>query len=145
MPYIIENLKVTTIAVVTNCPAKWSAFEFNCYKVFYQSLSHEDAESFCQGEGGHLASIHSEEENMFVGNLSSGYLRLGATDKVYEGIFKWTDGSPFDFTSWFSYQPDDLLYEEDCVITNYGKPVRGLWNDVRCRQEDYIKKFVCKK
>ena len=62
---------------ITGCPAGWSFFESNCYKVFTKTLSGEDAENYCQVEGGHLASIHSEGENDFVALLDSDQMRIG--------------------------------------------------------------------
>ena len=45
------------------CPAGWAVLDSKCYKVFQSKLSWQEAENFCQLKGGHIASIHSKEEN----------------------------------------------------------------------------------
>jgi len=73
------------------------------------------AEQYCVKEGGHLASIHSEEEDAIVAqfmkdNTSTSYPWIGAyTFTCSNGCggntlneYYWTDGTPFDYqhSSW---------------------------------------------
>ena len=129
---------------ITGCPAGWSFFESNCYKVFTKTLSGQDAENFCLGEGGHLTSIHSREENDFVALLDSDEMRIGGTDVKHEGTFVWTDGSSFTFTNWEGNNPNEGG-NQDCVTINHVKS--GFWDDANCSKQhnDYLGKFVCKK
>ncbi|KAK5982577.1 hypothetical protein GCK32_020000, partial [Trichostrongylus colubriformis] len=44
----------------------WSKWGQHEYKVFRGRLKQYDAETECNGNGGHLASIHSKAENDFL-------------------------------------------------------------------------------
>ncbi|KAE9549451.1 hypothetical protein FO519_007345 [Halicephalobus sp. NKZ332] len=85
-----------------------------CYKTFINPLSFDNAEAYCKTRGGHLASIHSEEENEFVIEISKSGIILGmfnwtlspvriglyhlSTDPV--GTWHWTDGTAVDYSKW---------------------------------------------
>ncbi|KIH61363.1 lectin C-type domain protein [Ancylostoma duodenale] len=67
-----------------------------------------EAEEICKTKKGHLASIHSDEENEFVGT----FIKKGA-EKVWLGMaidqdknMTWTDGSAVDFVNWFYVNAD---------------------------------------
>jgi hypothetical protein len=52
-------------------------------------VTQETAEKDCMSKGGHLASVHSEDENTFIHNLKLGVkvaFWLGATDEDVEVI-----------------------------------------------------------
>ena len=121
----------------------------NCYKVFRSKLSWQDAENYCVREGGHLASIHSKEENDFVAKLASPVVGraepwIGGNDLTAEGSWAWSDGSTFSFTSWGNSpsQPDNAGNNENCLTTNWWNA--GQWNDLSCSLQDRVKHFVCK-
>ena len=49
------------------------------------------------------------------------FVWLGGTDKIKEGTWSWTDGSPFEFTNWSRGEPNNWKIEpnepdEDCCI-----------------------------
>jgi len=130
----------------SGCPAGWVRFKSSCYKVFSATRAgwmNAEAEIQCRENGGHLASIHSKEENDFVTSLDSGVMWLGGYDNT-EGSWRWSDGSTFSFTNWGCGEPYRPQSNEDCMTTNErcgGK--LGLWNDINC--STFITKFVCKK
>ena len=69
------------------------------HKFFTEKKSWPDAEAHCQGDGGHLASVHSEEEMQEVETLNRlGYVWLGGNDQQEEGNWKWSDWSPWGYT-----------------------------------------------
>jgi len=93
------------------CPASnddwpWVPFQSHCYKLVLHQMDWSLAVDYCREEGeGDLVSIHSQEENTFLGDfiLSSGYrtILIGLSDT--SGTFKdwsWSDGTRVDFTSW---------------------------------------------
>jgi len=129
------------------CPAGWDVLGSNCYKAFESELNWQDAENHCKGQGGHLASIHSKEENDFVAGLASPFHDepwLGGTDVT--GSWVWSDGSPFSFIAWGPDQPDNAGGKEHCLSTNWWG--YGNWNDLDCSRTfastDSAQKFICK-
>ena len=93
-------------------------------------------------EGGHLASITSDgikeyvEEGINVRGLSN--IWIGGTDIRQEGIWKWTDNRPWEFTSWNGGQPNNWGGNEDCMQWS---ATHG-WNDASCNREY---RFLCGK
>ena len=55
---------------------------------------------------------------------------IGLTDTAVEGTFRWTDGRPVVFSSWWSGEPNDWGGNEDCAGNNFG--ATGYWNDWDC-------------
>ncbi|KAM7014990.1 C-type lectin BML-1-like [Tautogolabrus adspersus] len=101
-----------------------------CVKAFYltQHLNFEDAEKACSTYGGHLVSIHSEQElaqvvcTMFRVSPERPPYWIGLNLTLhYEDymVYDWTDGTQHDF-SYFAYmQPDFRHQAEKCVEINY--------------------------
>lgn len=60
---------ISTTTYTRSCPSEWSYFNFTgyCYNVFHNQ-NEIGAEQVCEREGGHLVSIHSQQENNFVGS-----------------------------------------------------------------------------
>ncbi|EEB17502.1 hypothetical protein Phum_PHUM467860 [Pediculus humanus corporis] len=89
---------------------------------------------------------------------------IGASDKLYEGYFRWSDGFPFSYSNWFpgwshqSYynrQPnDDGFSHQDCVEIRRIFPHPSgsrivdkmtpsyLWNDLDCNIKNF---FLCER
>ena len=84
-----------------------------------------------------MASITSEAINQYVreGMNSRGLSNtwIGGNDIDEEGTWKWTDGSPFEFTYWNSGQPNNSGGDEDCMHAWGIERERGeTWNDETC-------------
>ena len=93
----------------------------------------------------HLASVHSQEEDDFIGEYvrkasglpkTPGYW-IGYNDIEREGQFVWSDGSVSFYNNWWTNEPNNNG-DEDCVERFY---FRSKWNDIDCN--DKIR-FVCK-
>ncbi|MBK8258930.1 MAG: CotH kinase family protein [Polyangiaceae bacterium] len=101
-----------------------------------------DAEADCVAQGGHLASIHDQTSYDEVVNgayaITGGEWYIGLGDAQTEGQFVWTDGTPFDFTSWNDGEPNNAG-DEDCV--HLASWAGGLWNDIPC---DVPAHYVCR-
>ena len=111
------------------------------------SRSWNQAEQQCQDIFGQLASVTSDTIHQYVlegmKRRDLDFVWLGGTDKDKEGTWKWTDGSPFEFTGWRPKQPDNYKGREDCLhMYRLGKWTdnRGKWNDLRC---DTKLHFLC--
>ncbi|PIO63486.1 lectin C-type domain protein, partial [Teladorsagia circumcincta] len=95
-------------------------------KVFNWPASFNEAEAQCVAEGGHLASIHTNEENEFLFGLTDAsrfpnerslYAWIGLTQATWPAsdAWTWTDGTTFDFALWKAGQPDDYDQKEHCA------------------------------
>ncbi|HRI64482.1 MAG TPA: CotH kinase family protein, partial [Polyangium sp.] len=111
------------------------------YAYCVKPLGWSAAENDCRIQGGHLVSIHSLQElqtlEMRASSLSMGDFWMGFNDRMTEGSFVWTDGTPRDFELWNAGEPNDYGAGEDCaeVYTN------GNWNDLDCAAALH---YVCK-
>jgi formylglycine-generating enzyme required for sulfatase activity len=77
-------------------------------------MSWTEAKAFCENLGGHLATITSEEEQVFIENLLA---REGSKNCYWLGgycgddlIFQWVTGENFSYTKWSPGQPDNSSY-----------------------------------
>jgi len=131
----------TQTAKPIECPTGWTLYNNKCFRLFPSKLGWNDAEAFCQGESqlgftGHLASVHSTEENDFIIEGFGTRTWIGATDVENEGQWKWSDYTPFDYENWAVGEPNNAGGGEHCgeLYGNY------LWNDDNC---DHSKKLLC--
>eukprot|EP01052_Picozoa_sp_SAG31_P007216 SAG31_NODE_341_length_17459_cov_29.188123_8_plen_849_part_00 len=118
----------------------------NEYELTDDGLTWLEAEAYCHSHGGHLASVHSAEEQANIWAIARGErVWIGLTDRGHEGSWGWSDGSNYgNFLSWDSNQPDNALAtdfgeHEDCgeMYDGYG----GNWNDRMCSSEG---RGICK-
>jgi len=89
-----------------------------------------EARSKCLERGGDLASIHSYEENDFISGLIQTYSWIGLNDIEAESYFKWSDGTPLDYTNWRTDNPEpDNSTSQNCV---HIQSLEGGWWDAPC-------------
>ncbi|XGW31602.1 hypothetical protein V3C99_010061 [Haemonchus contortus] len=164
MVAIVGMRTATLLALVigvANCITKgWvNKYGFS-YKVFDRRATFDEAEAACVAEGGHLASIHSQEEDEFIYNISnphadqktqSDLLWIGLRQKNWpkDKKWTWTDGTAVNFINWSRGEPNNLYNAEHCVEL-YTAPIKKhphtklkKWNDYRCNTKQ--SQFVCKK
>ena len=132
----------TTTATPTTtafeCLPGWIEFESHCYlpKTSPQDqTSWQGAENDCKIYGGHLASIHSAAENDFIAANFDSYFWIGGNGTGYPNQWTWSDGSSWDFTNWYSENPNSSY---QCVLfstSGYG------WQNYIC---SYYYPYVCK-
>jgi hypothetical protein len=100
-------------------------------------VNYADAHDACLSRGGDLLSIHSLEEQETISLAAyagyQGHLWIGINDRIEEGTFAWTDGSPVDFEHWNNNEPNDWGSGEDCGHLYEGNENR--WNDLPCWHE----------
>ena len=128
------------------CPDNWQELNQNCYQYIDSAKTWADAESFCKshtwdGFQGHLASVHSEEENIFVASLAKEKIWLGHHDLPKEEQWTWTDGTAFTYNNWNIGEPNNAGNDEDCTELYSPSSKEKYWNDIHCSRKF---NFVCK-
>ena len=101
------------------------------FNVSSSTYTFEEAQDYCLSMGMHLASIHSEDENIEAVTLSAAYTPVwigGYSVDQTNYDFTWTDGSQWNYTNWNTNEPNDWGGNEDCVQLLSS----GLWNDKAC-------------
>ncbi|CAG0898192.1 unnamed protein product [Cyprideis torosa] len=102
------------------------------------------AEDHCVSFGGHLASIHSQEEMDFLFSKMEkyDYYWVGGNDVAEAGTWTWIDGSPFEFEKWISRYPSATTNWNCMQITHSGGGiVSGMVNYSVC---EIARPFICK-
>ncbi|CAJ0602854.1 unnamed protein product [Cylicocyclus nassatus] len=154
------DLRCSNEACPGHCESTWTYFDKTeaCYKTFFEANFY-DAEYFCSTLGGHLISIHSYDENVFVAELA----RMGrpwsdARDLTWIGLrtevtqsmkWNWTDGTKLDKLFWGRNRPINdkecdcvLMYSDPYVDVEYGYQYQK-WTNNYCAMS--VRSFVCKK
>ena len=135
---------------VPSCLGDWEEEGDRCYLWPLFRSNWREADEYCMKEGGHLASvtnmkIHNYiQSKVTIGQIHT-YFWIGGTDQAQEGDWRWTDGSPWNFTMWGPGQPDNWLpwghdEDEDCLQINFEWHSKSGWNDIKCNTQI---EFVC--
>lgn len=138
------------------CPSFWTAWGDSCYRFYSRHVTWEEGEAVCNTfrEGasrGHLVSIHSAEEQLFVYTLFKSLTAAPTTTRdawfpqVNIGLriagdqsLSWSDGSPVDYTNWYPGEPNARnVYGQ----ISDGTRKNGLWYD---NDNRYLRPFMCK-
>uniref|UniRef100_A0A3P8ZSH7 C-type lectin domain-containing protein n=1 Tax=Esox lucius TaxID=8010 RepID=A0A3P8ZSH7_ESOLU len=94
------------------CPGEWRQFGSHCVIFDETPRSWADAEFHCQSLGGHLASVHSWLESIFLEALTFDLplTWIGGTDGDQQSIsWSWTDGSGFNYQQWAEGKPNNSI------------------------------------
>lgn len=119
-----------------SCETGWLQFrQDKCYRFVHIRLAFDDAESLCNSlYGGHLPSIHSQEEQFMISqflssvNVKNGSeIWLGGRQMDFHN-FNWGDGSQFNYSYWEHGEPN--FPAEKCIEMSWRN---GRWNDINCR------------
>ncbi|XP_063960931.1 G-protein coupled receptor GRL101-like [Lytechinus pictus] len=149
------------------CQDGWDRYLNFCYQMISaeSEVTWHEAEEACKdkGEGSHLVSIKGTGGMDFVHHkLTSGWLLEEEYNWVYiglkriddEGKFRWSDGSPMSFTSWYRSfvfstsnevhsQPDGSELEECTMIIMTRVNSVAQWHDVTCSRPS-TRHYICK-
>ncbi len=98
----------------------WSSYQNKCIKLFEEYEIFSVAKNFCESLNATMISIHSSQENDFVLNLvqkqSHVIVWIGGKRNSANN-FEWINKNAFNYTNWFSGQPDGgdyaVMYRED--------------------------------
>ncbi|XP_037095140.1 secretory phospholipase A2 receptor-like [Syngnathus acus] len=115
------------------------SFLYNDYCYHYEKVnkSWEDAETFCQARGGHLASMHSEEDGQFLFDHSTSVHWLGHKKMKNSNDWRNSDGTTYDF----GREIEDYKLGECTVVLRNG--AMGVNQDCSIRLPFFCKKAKC--
>ena len=156
----VVNSIAITIVIIAACifftaPKSYAMFDdvvtYNghSYKVYDLSLSWDKAENYCEGLGGHLATITSPKEQTLVENLAAlgekHFYWLGGYSPQHNGEWQWVTGEYFGYSNWEVGQPDNYRGDEyyirmirDDYYFSYSNwnAEKGMWNDSNIGADD---------
>ena len=125
--------------VIDYIPEDAFAWEGHHYDCFQTCVSWEEASRYCEGIGGHLAVISSEEENAALYDyfMATGYesAYFGYEYQEEQGTWSWVNDEEADFTDWYTGKPEREGYarfhrglEEEPQILEDGTEINGTWD-----------------
>jgi len=128
-PVLCKAPAVETSAVKT-CPEDAVRFDQEwCFWAHDEySYSWSEAVEVCRSKGLQLTSIHSQAENDFITAMVVTHPWIGLSDEAQDETYKWSDGTPLDYTNWATGQPD--REDSDCVPLG----TSGDWFNRNCTE-----------
>ncbi|KAK9978823.1 hypothetical protein ABG768_020561, partial [Culter alburnus] len=106
------------------CEEGWTAYGCRCFKFFNDPSSWSYAEYTClYSYDGHIASVHSHEEYIFIKNLIRRTTHASTPSwiglhKIYRwGHWYWSDGTQLNYQIWSPGQPT-YRQDEYCIEMN---------------------------
>ena len=109
------------------------------YRQYNMRKTWQEAETFCEGEGGHLASILTSgqlAEAVEAATHADASLWIGASKSVEE-VWSWADGAKFDFSHW-----GDIQHAAYRCARMYIGDQSGVWYQSDC--DSLLIPFICK-
>ena len=148
--FVILLLTVTTKALPYLAKSRCDiTLNGNCYISVNTATTWQSAEDACVEWDGHLASIHSDLENYAVSSIRDKRTMnwIGLSDAANDGVYVWTDGTPFDYNNFAPGEPNNGN-GESCFHMWHEAREELKWNDLRCDLStggSIQITFVCKK
>ncbi|XP_074555316.1 uncharacterized protein LOC141811233 [Halichoeres trimaculatus] len=121
-----------------SCNCGWTLIGQRSFLYVSDRMTWDDAEKNCISLGGHLASVHSQWEYDQIREVFSDPTNekpdtwIGGSDRKQEGVWRWTDGSSFNFRKWCTGEPNNLRSNQNCLHMVY----KGYkcWDDLWCNE-----------
>ncbi|CEF70165.1 C-type lectin domain and C-type lectin-like domain and C-type lectin fold domain-containing protein [Strongyloides ratti] len=123
--------------IFCGCPDGWifSPHDSKCYKVSNTLSGWNVGEYNCAFIGGHLASIHSLEQNQFLWELGrriGKYIWVGAAQFGNNPNYVYADGSPFNYEKWNYGKRPSFRRGKRCIKIDTST---GLWEQSCCKKK----------
>ncbi|XP_036950882.1 snaclec A7-like isoform X1 [Acanthopagrus latus] len=111
------------------CLDGWLSYRGSCYYIENYPDTWRNAESFCAGFGGTLASVHNIWEYQFLQRMvkTAGHAFAWIGGYYFEGEWRWGDGSMFNYHNWDSFSSAD---QYQCLQLN--SQVSKGWSNHGC-------------
>lgn len=127
------------------------------YWLFEDYFSYPSAKAYCEALGGHLATVTDEaEQQLLAGSRTLSETErvgfyLGASDEEEEGVWKWVTSEPFEYSNWYSGQPDNAwdnhwiegLKRYESYLMIYNSTYAFGWNDAMPNLKSRNLGFIC--
>jgi hypothetical protein len=149
---LLRLSRLTDISLCVFLAATWTYNGNYAYNFNPTNMTQANAASYCSGIGGHLPSVHSDEQNAYIFSLQPhnnavkwlGGSRIDKTNPVTATSFVWTDGTSWDYYLWATAEPNNNNGKEYCVQMGHkiNSIVDGSWNDAPCSNANYV---VCQR
>nr|XP_020037336.1 lymphocyte antigen 75 [Castor canadensis] len=102
-------------------------YEDGIYNVIQKKVTWYEALSICFQSGGHLASVHNQNDQLFLEDIVKRdgfplWVGLSSHDGS-ESSFEWSDGTAFDYIPW-----KDQKSPGNCVVLD----PKGIWKHEKC-------------
>lgn len=145
--FLISILSVNVSAAeadtkVNSILSEATEYNGNYYLLIKGDYTWDQAKTYCEGLGGHLATVTSQGEDDICYQLwkNSGAKAcwLGATDAELEGVWKWITHENWNYSNWGGNEPNGGTGEN--VLNYYGDYSDGRWNDSAADDEF---PFIC--
>ncbi|XP_060892373.1 type-2 ice-structuring protein-like isoform X1 [Labrus mixtus] len=113
----------------------WTQIGHRYFFYVPHSLTWHQAEANCRSMGGHLASVHSHQEYAQILTLIAQKSHrnteawIGGSDQIHEGVWRWNDGTCFNYKNWCWGEPNNA-FNQDCLQINY--TAHKCWDDRWC-------------
>lgn len=126
--------KTSIITDLEQVPENSTEFNGHFYYVYDLDsvTTWEEAEQYCESQGGYLATISSGEEDTFLYSYitSMGYesVLFGLSDSDQDNIWNWVTGEPVSYENWAPGEPNRQGGYEHYGMY-YEKNKDGTWND----------------
>ena len=124
----------------------WTEFEGSCYEYHEEKKTWTQAQAVCdKGQyryKGVLAAASSPTRNNFIStSFTSDRLWIGGFRNESSGLWQWTDGSAWNYTSWQTTPTQQPSGDGNFIVTNFDDP--ELWNDRKDDVAGHDLPFVC--
>ncbi|MBQ6267389.1 MAG: hypothetical protein IJK64_06415 [Clostridia bacterium] len=126
-------------AVSAQIPADAVTFRGHSYSIYHQTISWTEAKAYCENLGGHLATITTQEEQLFIESLNKDQKQLwagGYRDDNF--VWHWVTGEPWSYTHWGSGEPNNNGGNETKLTV---WPLE--WNDLADNNLGEQSGFIC--
>ncbi|XP_027894868.1 ladderlectin-like [Xiphophorus couchianus] len=133
----LSQAAATNDLLRSSCPAGWRKFNNRCFIYIPRTMTWARAQRNCVSLQATLASIHSFQEYHYIQRLittathGSPQTWIGGSDAQEEGVWLWSDGSPFLYSNWCRGEPNNYM-NQHCLQMNYGES--KCWDDFQCDQ-----------
>jgi len=90
--------------------------DHHAYLLHTGALGSAAAEQRCNADGGHLATLETDAERLFVGKNVGIAAWVGAGDEASEGHYVWSTGAELDTTRFAMGEPNDSGHMQNCML-----------------------------